>query len=119
MGFEPADSEEDRLAAAEPGSVQASPPLLPGAWTSFPSLARTAILEHWITISGYVEGIAVERPALDQVEVDAAERALVATEVFGADVVNDLVGVREGDARRPISHLLRRHRKQQQVVDIS
>ena len=112
MGFEPADSEEDRLAAAEPGSVQASPPLLPGAWTSFPSLARTAILEHWITISGYVEGIAVERPALDQVEVDAAERALVATEVFGAEICEASGARAHGGQAKSLCYSSRRQRLQ-------
>ena len=56
--------------------MQASAPLLPRECASSPSPTKTAIFKHWSAISGHAEGIAAERPALDQADVVAAERAL-------------------------------------------
>ena len=44
------------------------------------------MIKHWTDISGHVEGIAVERPALDQADLVSGERALAEaeTDAFGA-----------------------------------
>ena len=62
------------LVAAEPDSAQASPPRLPGAWTSLTSQEKAAVFQHWSTITRLDAGIAADCPAPDQADVTAAAR---------------------------------------------
>ena len=50
------DSEDERTAGGRETCAQASPFRLPGAWTSFPSPDRAAILQHWPAFRGAPRG---------------------------------------------------------------
>ena len=56
MDYECTDSEDARLAAAEPDSTQVSPPRLPGARAAITSPDNAVILQYWSAILGSATG---------------------------------------------------------------
>ena len=86
MDYKPPDSENERQAAAEPGSVKGSARMPPGAWTSLSTPTRVEVFKNWSDISGRVEAntaVALDQAAQDESDLAATERILVEAEAFG------------------------------------